>query len=95
MPHIYIVCEDCTKTFFWKEEDQKYYAEKNFAPPKRCFNCRQSRKNKKETAEIRSEFDQATRRQPSRDNQNDFGIFSNPSDKTDTPQFARRRIFIP
>jgi hypothetical protein len=46
MADIYLTCiePDCGKEFYFKESDQKFYEEKGFAPPKRCFACRKKRK---------------------------------------------------
>jgi len=51
MPNIDIMCVDCKKEFYWKEVDQKYYAEQGFVPPKRCYTCRQTRKANSTPAE--------------------------------------------
>ncbi len=39
-----IVCEDCGDSFEWSERDQKFYAGKDYEPPKRCKSCRDKRK---------------------------------------------------
>ena len=39
-----LVCKDCGKEFEFTENDQRFYAEKGFEPPKRCKECRQKRK---------------------------------------------------
>ena len=40
-----ITCADCGTPFVFSANDQAFYAERGFAhEPKRCFNCRQSRK---------------------------------------------------
>lgn len=46
MPNINIKCQDCGETFFFTEKDQKFYQEKGFPLPKRCYSCRQVKKNK-------------------------------------------------
>lgn len=38
-----IVCLDCGREFTFTENDQKFYAEKGFVPPKRCRACRDAR----------------------------------------------------
>lgn len=45
MPNIDLNCVDCGNGFFFSERDQAFYAEQNFSPPKRCWQCRQKRKN--------------------------------------------------
>lgn len=44
-----ITCQDCKTTFLFTEQDQDFYAEKGFTPPKRCKPCRQVRKANKES----------------------------------------------
>ena len=46
MPNINIKCQDCGETFFFTEKDQKFYQEKGVPLPKRCYSCRQAKKNK-------------------------------------------------
>lgn len=43
-----IICQDCGKTFIFTENDQRFYEEKGFLPPKRCRECRNARKAQKE-----------------------------------------------
>lgn len=45
-----IKCEDCGEEFDFVENEQKFYEEKGFPPPKRCKACRLERKNKRLTA---------------------------------------------
>lgn len=40
-----LVCADCGNQFYWSVKDQKFYRERGFQSPKRCWNCRQTRKN--------------------------------------------------
>ena len=49
---IHIDCVDCAKDFVWTSGEQEYYRTKGFMPPKRCRECRESRK--KELAASRS-----------------------------------------
>jgi len=42
-----IICKDCGKSFPFTVSEQKFYAEKGFALPKRCKFCRDIRKNNK------------------------------------------------
>lgn len=37
-------CKDCGKTFVFTADDQKYFAEKGYLPPKRCKSCRYIRR---------------------------------------------------
>jgi CxxC-x17-CxxC domain-containing protein len=40
-----LTCQDCGGSFTFSAEDQQYHAEKGYAnEPKRCPNCRQSRR---------------------------------------------------
>ncbi len=39
-----LVCADCNQTFAFTAEEQERYAARNFSEPKRCPNCRQSRR---------------------------------------------------
>lgn len=47
MPKQVIKCQDCGEEFIFSENDQKFYQEKGFQPPKRCKNCRNIRKDKR------------------------------------------------
>ena len=42
-----IKCKQCGKTFEMSKEELDWYKEKGFEPPKRCIECRRSRRNKK------------------------------------------------
>lgn len=39
-----LVCADCNQTFVFSAEEQQRYATRNFSEPKRCPDCRQSRR---------------------------------------------------
>lgn len=39
-----LMCRDCNTSFIFTDGEQKFYAEKGLAPPKRCKGCRQVRK---------------------------------------------------
>lgn len=41
-----IKCQDCGETFIFTENEQRFYEERGFLPPKRCKECRQARKAK-------------------------------------------------
>ena len=41
-----IKCQDCGKEFVFTVNEQKFYEEKGFTPPKRCKVCRDARKNR-------------------------------------------------
>lgn len=47
MPDIFLICTDCSKEFFFKEKDQEFYLLQGYENPKRCWDCRQSRKQAK------------------------------------------------
>lgn len=41
-----LTCQDCGKTFVFSADDQAFHAEKGYQnDPKRCPDCRQSRRN--------------------------------------------------
>lgn len=42
-----IKCLDCGTDFIFTEGEQRYYKERGLYPPKRCYYCRQKRKNDK------------------------------------------------
>lgn len=42
---IHLVCSDCGNNFYFSVKDQIFYAERGFQQPRRCYNCRQTRKN--------------------------------------------------
>lgn len=42
-----IRCQDCGIEFIFSKEEQKFYEEKGFIPPKRCRFCRRTRKIRK------------------------------------------------
>ena len=44
---IELTCEDCGKTFVFTAEEQEFYAQKGFATPKRCSECRHARKKQR------------------------------------------------
>lgn len=33
------------REFFFSDKEQKFYGDKGFTPPKRCWECRQRRRN--------------------------------------------------
>ena len=41
-----IKCQDCGTEFIFSVKEQKFYEEKDFAPPKRCRLCRTARKSR-------------------------------------------------
>lgn len=47
MSDLELKCSDCGKDFFFKEKDQEFYKKMEFSYPKRCWDCRQIKKNKK------------------------------------------------
>jgi hypothetical protein len=42
--NIHLVCIECSKNFYFSAKDQEWYAEQGFAAPRRCWACRQKRK---------------------------------------------------
>lgn len=42
-----ITCVECGSTFTFTEGEQKFYAARDYAPPKRCQKCRSKRKAEK------------------------------------------------
>lgn len=48
MPNIELECKDCKKKFDFPERDQEFYESKGYTPPKRCKDCREINKQKKE-----------------------------------------------
>lgn len=41
-------CSDCGDPFVFTVREQEFYKEKGYSEPKRCFKCRQLRKQQKE-----------------------------------------------
>jgi len=39
-----IICKICKQEFEWSEGEQKFYADRSLAPPKRCPSCRAKKK---------------------------------------------------
>lgn len=46
--NIYIDCVDCKKQFYFKPSDQARFAKLGLVQPKRCWDCRQKRRNERE-----------------------------------------------
>lgn len=42
-----LTCVDCKQPFVWSAREQTFFAEKKFAPPKRCSDCRKKRRAQK------------------------------------------------
>ena len=40
-------CADCGDIFTWSVEDQAFFKEKGYAPPKRCESCQQAQQAKR------------------------------------------------
>lgn len=53
---IKIKCEDCGTEFIFNIQEQKWYEEKGFIPPKRCRYCRNRRKNERIQRERRDSY---------------------------------------
>lgn len=45
-----LTCGDCGQEFNWTAAEQSFYAERGFEPPKRCKECRQANKARREAA---------------------------------------------
>ena len=43
-----LTCADCGREFAFSAEEQAFFREKGFNPPKRCRECRQARKEQRE-----------------------------------------------
>ena len=55
MDDIRIKCKGCGDDFIWTEQQQKFYAENNLFPPKRCEFCRQEMRRKRKQVMMRRE----------------------------------------
>lgn len=53
---IKIKCEDCGTEFIFNTQEQKWYEDKGFTPPKRCRYCRNRRKNERIQRERRENY---------------------------------------
>jgi len=42
-----LTCADCGREFDFSAEEQRFFREKGFEPPKRCKECRQARKEQR------------------------------------------------
>ena len=42
-----MTCADCGREFAFSAEEQRFFREKGFDPPKRCKECRQARKEQR------------------------------------------------
>lgn len=50
MPDRNLICQDCNKEFVFTEGEQDFYKQRGFDnDPKRCPDCRKSRKQKRST----------------------------------------------
>lgn len=43
-----IKCKECGYVFIFADYEQKWYKEKGYPDPKRCYRCRQARKRESE-----------------------------------------------
>lgn len=43
-----LTCGDCGQQFTWPAAEQAFFNEKGFEPPKRCKECRQANKERRE-----------------------------------------------
>ena len=44
----HLTCADCGHDFVWSGKEQEFYKEKGYQPPKRCKDCRQAKKERRE-----------------------------------------------
>jgi DNA replicative helicase MCM subunit Mcm2 (Cdc46/Mcm family) len=44
----HLTCADCGHDFVWTAKEQEFYREKGYQPPKRCKDCRQAKKERRE-----------------------------------------------
>jgi hypothetical protein len=42
-----LTCADCGRDFAFSAEEQRFFREKGFDPPKRCKECRQAKKEQR------------------------------------------------
>jgi hypothetical protein len=42
-----LTCADCGREFTFSAEEQRFFKEKGFTPPKRCKDCRQAKKEQR------------------------------------------------
>jgi hypothetical protein len=42
-----LTCADCGREFSFGAEEQRFFREKGFDPPKRCKECRQAKKEQR------------------------------------------------
>ncbi len=50
MPNITLLCTDCHKSFDFTEGEQEYFSRSGLTIPKRCPECRATRKQNKQRA---------------------------------------------
>ena len=46
-------CADCGADFTWSAEEQAFFKEKGYEPPKRCKPCRQAKKAQRQERDDR------------------------------------------
>lgn len=51
----HIVCCECGEVFEYTVEEQKFFEKNGYKEPRRCFNCRKSRKGKSDGQSIPEE----------------------------------------
>ena len=47
MPNLELTCITCNVDFYVSEADQEFFKDQGFDMPKRCWDCRQDRKQEK------------------------------------------------
>jgi DNA replicative helicase MCM subunit Mcm2 (Cdc46/Mcm family) len=48
-----LTCADCGREFTFSAEEQRFFREKGFDPPKRCKECRQAKKEQRDAGRER------------------------------------------
>ena len=43
-----LTCADCGREFSFTAEEQRFFREKGYDPPKRCRECRQAKKERRD-----------------------------------------------
>jgi hypothetical protein len=44
MGHLQLTCIDCDETFVWSEREQEFYRVRRLSPPRRCQECRRTKR---------------------------------------------------
>ncbi len=46
-----LVCRECDERFVFTAQEQRFYAEQGYPPPKRCPNCRAEKRRQEQIRE--------------------------------------------